>query len=183
MTGTGLLLHGGTVFDGLGAPGRVADVAVVDGRVVAVGDDRPAGLRRIGGDGLAVAPLDPGSAEVAATLWSSLAGGVPIEPASFGQLTGRLDRAAPVDNLAPLVGHGTLRLTANGLEERLLGRDVRELGVLTWEQAVRKTTWLGPASSASTGAASWSRGRWPTFACSTRPPSATTAPTSTPTSP
>jgi N-acyl-D-amino-acid deacylase len=149
MTGTGLLLHGGTVFDGLGAPGRVADVAVVDRRVVAVGDDPPAGLRRIGGDGLAVAPgfvdthahsdlvhlldqpqpfrllqgvttevvgscgltfvpLDPGSAEVAATLWSSLAGGVPIEPASFGELTGRLDRAAPVDNLALLVEHGQL---------------------------------------------------------------------------
>ena len=55
MTGAGLLLEGGTVFDGLGNPGRVADVAVVDGRVVAVGDDPPAGLRRIG-DGLAVAP-------------------------------------------------------------------------------------------------------------------------------
>src|SRR5688500_19687896 len=26
---------------------------------------------------------------------------------------------------------------------RLLGRYVRELGVLTWEQAVRKATWLG----------------------------------------
>ena len=160
MTGAGLLLEGGTVFDGLGNPGRVADVAVVDGRVVAVGDDPPAGLRRIGCDGLAVAPgfvdthahsdlvhlldqpqpfkllqgvttevvgncgltfapLDPGSAEVAATLWSSLAGGVPIEPASFGELAGRLERAGPANNLALLVGHGTLRLTANGLEERL----------------------------------------------------------------
>ena len=160
MTDAGLLLEGGTVFDGLGNPGRVADVAVVGGRVVAVGGDLPAGLRRIGCDGLAVAPgfvdthahsdlvhlgdqpqpfkllqgvttevvgncgltfapLDPGSAEVAATLWSSLAGGVPIEPAGFGELAGRLDRAGPANNLALLVGHGTLRLTANGLEERL----------------------------------------------------------------
>jgi N-acyl-D-amino-acid deacylase len=160
MTGAGLLLEGGTVFDGFGNPGRVADVAVAGGRVVAVGGDPPAGLRRVGCDGLAVAPgfvdthahsdlvhlldqpqpfkllqgvttevvgncgltfapLDPGSAEVAATLWSSLAGGVPVEPATFGGLAGRLDHARPANNLALLVGHGTLRLTANGLEERL----------------------------------------------------------------
>ena len=160
MTGTGLLLQGGTVYDGLGGPGRVADVAVAGGRVVGVGGDPPAGLRPIDCDGLAVAPgfvdthahsdlvhlldqpqpfkllqgvttevagncgltfapLDAASAEVAATLWSSLAGGVPIEPAGFGELADRLDRAGPANNLALLVGHGTLRLTANGLEERL----------------------------------------------------------------
>jgi len=160
MTSAGLLLQGGTVFDGLGAPGRVADVAVAGGRVVAVGGDPPAGLRRVDCHGLAVAPgfvdthahsdlvhlgdqpqpfkllqgvttevvgncgltfapLDAASAEVAATLWSGLAGGAPIGPAGFGELAGRLDRAGPANNLALLVGHGTLRLTANGLEERL----------------------------------------------------------------
>jgi N-acyl-D-amino-acid deacylase len=160
MTGTGLLLQGGTVYDGLGGPGRVADVAVAAGRVVGVGGDPPAGLRPIDCAGLAVAPgfvdthahsdlvhlldqpqpfkllqgvttevvgncgltfapLDAASAEVAATLWSSLAGGVPIDPAGFGELAGRLDRAGPANNLALLVGHGTLRLTANGLDERL----------------------------------------------------------------
>jgi N-acyl-D-amino-acid deacylase len=160
VTGAGLLLEGGTVFDGLGGPGRVADVAVVEGRVAGIGGDPPAGLRRVdcrdlylapgfvdthahsdlvhlldepqpfkllqgvttevvGNCGLTFAPLDPASAEVAATLWSSLAGGVPIEPAGFGELADRLDRAGPANNLALLVGHGTLRLTANGLEERL----------------------------------------------------------------
>jgi N-acyl-D-amino-acid deacylase len=160
MRGDGLLLTGGTVFDGLGAPGRVADVAVAGGRVVAVGGDAPAGLRRVDCDGLYVtpgfvdthahsdlvhllddpqpfkllqgvttevvgncglsfAPLDPPAAEAAATLWSSLAGGVPIEPSGFAELAARLEAAAPVNNLALLVGHGTLRLTANGLEERL----------------------------------------------------------------
>ena len=157
---TGLLLEGGTVYDGLSNPGRVADVAVAGGRVVAVGGDPPAGLRRVDCSGLAVAPgfvdthahsdlvhlldqpqpfkllqgvttevvgncgltfapLDAGSAEVAATLWSSLAGGVPIEPAGFAELAGRLERAVPANNLVLLVGHNTLRLTANGLEERL----------------------------------------------------------------
>ena len=56
MTGAGLLLAGGTVLDGLGGPGRVADVGVAGGRVVAVGGDPPAGLRRIDCHGLAVAP-------------------------------------------------------------------------------------------------------------------------------
>jgi N-acyl-D-amino-acid deacylase len=160
VTGSGLLLQGGTVFDGLGGAGRVGDVAVVGGRVVGVGDDPPAGLRRVdctglyvapgfvdthahsdlvhlrdepqpfklfqgvttevvGNCGLTFAPLDPASAEVAATLWSRLAAGVPIEPGSFGELADRLERAAPVNNLALLVGHGALRLTANGLDERL----------------------------------------------------------------
>ena len=160
MTGAGLLLQGGTVFDGLGSPGRVADVAVAGGRVVAVGGDPPPGLRRVdcrdryvapgfvdthahsdlvhlleepqpfkllqgvttevvGNCGLTFAPLDPASAEVAAELWSSLAGGVPIEPSGFGALADRLDRAGPANNLALLVGHGTLRLTANGLDEEL----------------------------------------------------------------
>ena len=160
MTGAGLLLQGGTVFDGLGSPGRVADVAVLDRRVVAVGGDPPAGLRRVdcrdryvapgfvdthahsdlvhlleepqpfkllqgvttevvGNCGLTFAPLDPASAEVAGQLWSGLAAGVPIEPWGFGELAGRLDRAGPANNLALLVGHGTLRLTANGLDERL----------------------------------------------------------------
>jgi N-acyl-D-amino-acid deacylase len=52
-----LLLTGGLVVDGTGVPGRHADVAVADGRVVAVG--RLAGAsaaRTIDADGLVVAP-------------------------------------------------------------------------------------------------------------------------------
>jgi hypothetical protein len=45
MTSAGLLLQGGAVFDGLGAPGRVADVAVAGGRVVAVRGGPPPGRR------------------------------------------------------------------------------------------------------------------------------------------
>ena len=174
MTGAGLLLQGGTVFDGLGNPGRVADVAVAGGRVVAVGGDPPAGLRRIDCQGLAVtpgfvdthahsdlvhlldqpqpfkllqgvttevvgncglsfAPLDAASAEVAATLWGGLAGGVPVEPAGFAELADRLDRAGPANNLALLVGHGTLRLTANGLEERLAPGTAARMAALAAE--------------------------------------------------
>ena len=37
-----VVLRGGTVVDGTGAPSRVADVAVADGRIVAIGDDASA---------------------------------------------------------------------------------------------------------------------------------------------
>ncbi|HET9005874.1 MAG TPA: amidohydrolase family protein, partial [Actinomycetes bacterium] len=52
---------------------------------------------------------------------------------------------------SPLVGIGSDNGPPTGLIHprtwgcfpRLLGRYVRELGVLTWEQAIRKATWLG----------------------------------------
>jgi N-acyl-D-aspartate/D-glutamate deacylase len=51
-----LLIRGGTVVDGTGAPARQADVAVVDGRVVAVGDTDDSATTVIDADGLIVAP-------------------------------------------------------------------------------------------------------------------------------
>ncbi|GAA4105038.1 D-aminoacylase [Actinomadura miaoliensis] len=54
---SGLLIRGATVVDGTGAPGRVADVAVTDGRVEAVDDRLPRGARReIDASGLVLAP-------------------------------------------------------------------------------------------------------------------------------
>ena len=51
-----LLIRGGTVVDGSGAPARRADVGVRDGRVVAVGDVDEAGAEEIDAEGLMVAP-------------------------------------------------------------------------------------------------------------------------------
>jgi N-acyl-D-amino-acid deacylase len=52
-----IVIRGGTVIDGSGHPGEIADVAVKDGRIDAVGRSLPAGsARTIDAEGLAVAP-------------------------------------------------------------------------------------------------------------------------------
>ncbi|MFI6673803.1 amidohydrolase family protein [Kribbella sp. NPDC050470] len=51
-----LLIKGATVLDGSGAPGVQADVAVDAARIVAIGNDLPAGRRTIDADGLVLSP-------------------------------------------------------------------------------------------------------------------------------
>jgi N-acyl-D-aspartate/D-glutamate deacylase len=51
-----LLIRGGTVVDGTGAPSRRANVAVTGGKVVAIGDVDEQAARTIDADGLIVAP-------------------------------------------------------------------------------------------------------------------------------
>src|SRR5688572_19753904 len=52
-----LVLAGGTVIDGTGAAGRVADVGIRAGRVAAIGDlSRATATERVSVAGLAVAP-------------------------------------------------------------------------------------------------------------------------------
>jgi N-acyl-D-aspartate/D-glutamate deacylase len=59
MTTTDLQICGGVVVDGTGAPGRPADIAVADGRIVEIAESgglATASTRRIDADGLVVAP-------------------------------------------------------------------------------------------------------------------------------
>jgi N-acyl-D-amino-acid deacylase len=52
-----ILIRGGLVIDGSGTPGEIADVAVSDGRIAAVGRSLSTGAARtIDAEGLAVAP-------------------------------------------------------------------------------------------------------------------------------
>jgi len=51
-----LVIRGGTVVDGTGAEGRIADVAVDDGKVTQIGHVDGRGTREIDADGLVVAP-------------------------------------------------------------------------------------------------------------------------------
>ena len=51
-----LVIRGGTVVDGTGAPARTADVAITDGLVTAVGEVDGRGRREIDADGALVTP-------------------------------------------------------------------------------------------------------------------------------
>src|SRR4051812_46054886 len=66
-----LVVRGGTVIDGTGAPGRREDVAVQDGEVVAVGEVTEDAATTIDADGLVVAPgfIDPHTHYDAQLFW------------------------------------------------------------------------------------------------------------------
>src|SRR5688500_9594497 len=51
-----LLIRGAKVHDGLGAPARIADVAVKDGRVVAGGNSNASARSAVDASGLALMP-------------------------------------------------------------------------------------------------------------------------------
>lgn len=51
-----LIIRGGTVVDGTGAPSRTADVAVADGKIVAIGDGLGAAKRELDASGALVTP-------------------------------------------------------------------------------------------------------------------------------
>ncbi|HVJ96553.1 MAG TPA: amidohydrolase family protein, partial [Acidimicrobiia bacterium] len=53
---TDLLIKGGTVVDGTGAPAQRADVAITNGRITGIGDLDETATRTIDADGLVVAP-------------------------------------------------------------------------------------------------------------------------------
>jgi N-acyl-D-amino-acid deacylase len=72
-----------------------------------------------GNCGFSLAPLSPEAAGEAAVTLGDLVGAAGVRPGSFAQLLERLAGAGPTNHLAVLVGHNTLRLTANGMDRTL----------------------------------------------------------------
>jgi len=158
MDGAGrldLVIRGGTVYDGTGAPGIRADVGVRGDRIVAVGATAGHGAAELDASGLAVAPgfidvhthddfavlLEPAMGfKVLQGVTSDVVGNcgsgvVPFEaglrrfrrlhpgadPRPWEGFAGYLERvgeARPSCNVAVLMGHGSLRYGAMGLEPR-----------------------------------------------------------------
>ena len=73
----------------------------------------------VGNCGFSVAPLDDAAATYVAEAWGDLLPGVAVAAGSFTDYLNRAGEAGPTNNIAPLVGHGTLRLMANGTRREL----------------------------------------------------------------
>ena len=75
------VIRSGTVIDGTGEPGRLADVGIRDGRIVAVGQVEEAGETEFDAGGLVVMPgvVDPHTHYDAQLFWDPL--GLPLQRA------------------------------------------------------------------------------------------------------
>jgi N-acyl-D-amino-acid deacylase len=150
-----VVIRGGTVYDGTGAPGVRGDVGVRGDRIVAVGEIAERGGVELDATALAVSPgfidvhshddfavlLEPEMAfKVMQGVTTDVVGNcgsgvVPFEAAlkrfrrlspdadpprwdSFAGYLTRVNEAAPSCNVAVLIGHGSLRHGAMGLDQR-----------------------------------------------------------------
>lgn len=158
-----VVIAGGTIVDGTGAPRSEGDVAIRDGRIVAIGpqasDAVGVGSRVIdtrgrfvtpgfvdihthsdigvmqdptaenavrqgatthvtGNCGESPAPIDERTRDLAEHSWPDY--GHPVEHAwaTFSDYLGVVERAGVGINVAPLVGHGTVRLAVLGYDQR-----------------------------------------------------------------
>lgn len=153
-----LVIRGGTVFDGTGAPGVQADVAVARGRISAIAARLPErGLEEIDARGLAVAPgfIDihshaDGSLESDPRAESLIRQGVTTvvsgqdgssrangsDANTFDAYLASIDRIRPSVNVASMIGLGSVRGAVVGQDDRpaTTAELVRMVGMV--EQAI-----------------------------------------------
>jgi len=141
-----ILIRGGQVIDGTGAPARVADVAIRAGRIVAIEADRADSAERVidihthsdftlplnpraeakirqgvttevvGNCGFSVAPALPGKVDALRDYLSGSAPWLTFEDTDFARYMDSWPDIAV--NTVMQVGHNTLRLMAMGMENR-----------------------------------------------------------------
>ena len=142
----GLLIRGGTVYDGTGQPGLRADVRTRGDLIVEIGASLPAGAgeRVVDASGLAVTPgfidvhnhsdhaldAETGAAPLLrqgiTTLLVGQDGSSDLPVASFMD---RIDALHPAINLATSVGHGTVRQVVLGADYKRPATEA-EIGVM-----------------------------------------------------
>ncbi len=128
-----LLIKGGTVVDGTGAPGRVADVGIRADRIEAIGDlGASEALRVIDATGLVVAPgfvdmhahLDPllrlpaSESHVRQGVTTALGAPDGGGPLPLGPYLDEAEALGVGMNVALLVGHNSVRREVMGLRDR-----------------------------------------------------------------
>jgi N-acyl-D-amino-acid deacylase len=177
-----LVLRGGHVLDGRGGPAIPADVAVAEGRIVAVGDVRDfAGRTELDVDGAVVAPgfidlhthsdftlpafpraesmllqgvttqvvgncgfspfpVSPDAPDLLRSYTAFLDAGLAWDWDDAGGYAAALAALPLSANVAPLVGHGALRLAVMGFDDRAAGpgelQRMRELATIAFAQGV-----------------------------------------------
>lgn len=133
-----VLIRGGTVYDGSGAPGRSADVAIQGDRIVAVGTIPAAATAKtlVDARGKIVAPgfIDPHSHAAPNIQTPELAPALPMLYQGITTLFMNPDGGGPADlapqiadlrtnipgvNVAPMIGHNAVRAAVMGNVDRL----------------------------------------------------------------
>lgn len=69
----------------------------------------------VGNCGFSFAPLDEKAIDVAGDMFRELTGDVALQPRDFAAYLAAVEAAGPTNHLAALVGHNTLRITANAM--------------------------------------------------------------------
>jgi N-acyl-D-amino-acid deacylase len=131
--GYDLLLRGGTVIDGSGAPAFRADVAIQGGKIIRIGDLSGAEAKRvIDASGLVVAPgfidVHTHADELAENpraenylrmgVTTVVAGNCGASDLRIGEALSAIREAGPSINYATLIGHNTIREAVMGQERR-----------------------------------------------------------------
>lgn len=153
------LLKGGTIYDGTGGPARVGDVAIRDGKIVAVGQlvAAQATGRTIDCAGLVVAPgfidlhthCEPvGRLDLrrnlnylkqgCTTVVTGNCGGGAIDVAGY---LGRIDRDGAGTNVILLLGHGTIRQKVMGGDNRAPTAEELQRMRQRVDQGMREGAW------------------------------------------
>lgn len=128
-----LVLRGGRLVDGTGAPWREGDLAIRDGRIAAIGRFDGRGAREVDARGLVIAPgfidvhahAEEGLRErlqglnfVHDGVTTIVTGNCGGSAADLGTFFAQIEAGGLGLNAASLIGHNTVRRTAMGMERR-----------------------------------------------------------------